>query len=133
MVMTLRVRLPTRLFLETPVTRIVAISPNGSFGLLPRHADVVTPLAPGMLRYRSTDGTERFLGVREGVLVKCGESVEIAVRDALLAEGDKVSRGTVQRQLEVSQGREQRARAALARLEAGFIRFVLEHETPHHG
>lgn len=124
--MRLRVRLPTRLVLDEPVVRIVARSLHGSFGILPRHADIVAPLLPGLLVYESEQGDERYIGVAEGVLVKCAGDVSVSVRDAVAGQTEVEIREVVRSRFEQLDEKERRARAALARLEAGFIRRFME-------
>ena len=124
--MRLRVRLPTRLVLDEPVSAVVARSLHGSFGLLPRHVDFVTPILPGLLRYERENGDEHYLGVDEGVLVKCGSDVMVSVRDAVPAADEETVRAIVRDRFESLTERERRARAALTQLEAGFIRRFIE-------
>ena len=58
--MKLKVLLPFQVFAEiNGVTRIVAETPQGSFGLLPHRLDCVAMLAAGILTYE-TDRTARF-------------------------------------------------------------------------
>jgi len=125
--MRLRVRVPTRLVLDEAVTIVVAQSMHGSFGMLPRHVDFATPLVPGLLRYELEDGTERYLGVDEGVLVKCGAEVLVSVRDAVPGMDEQEVRQVVRQRFQRLDETERRARRALAELEAGFIRRFLEH------
>src|SRR5271170_2802298 len=82
--MHLKVLLPFGVFEEkTGVSRIVAETREGSFGLLPHRLDCVAALAPGILTYESEDDGEVFLAVDQGVLVKTGMEVLISVRDAI--------------------------------------------------
>lgn len=124
--MRLRVMLPSETLLDTPASKVVAESDRGSFGLLPRHVDVAVPLVPGILLYEDEEGVERLLAVDQGVLVKCGPEVRVSVRDAV--EGDDLAglRATVRERFEVLDDRERRTRAALAHLEARFIRRFVE-------
>ena len=71
--MNLKVLLPFQIFSEkTGVTRIVAETPDGSFGLPPQRLDCVAALAPGILIYESETDGEVFVAVDEGVLVGAG-------------------------------------------------------------
>src|SRR5665213_1062399 len=82
--MHLKVLLPFQVFLEkTGVSRIVAETREGAFGLLPRRLDCVAALAPGILIYPTDSGEEVFMGVDEGVLVKTGLDVLVSVRRAI--------------------------------------------------
>ena len=69
--MNLKILLPFQIFAEkTGVSRIVAETREGSFGLLPHRLDCVAALAPGILIYETTSDGEVFVAVDEGVLVK---------------------------------------------------------------
>jgi alternate F1F0 ATPase F1 subunit epsilon len=79
--MNLKLLLPFQVFAEkTGVTRIVAETPDGSFGLLPHRLDCVAALAPGILIYETEAEGEVFVAVDEGVLVKTGPDVLVSVR-----------------------------------------------------
>ncbi|MDH5586626.1 MAG: F0F1 ATP synthase subunit epsilon, partial [Nitrospirota bacterium] len=82
--MTLKILLPFRIFAEQKaVTRIVAESREGSFGLLPQRLDCVAALEPGILIYESNGEDERYVALDEGVLVKSGQEVLVSVRNAI--------------------------------------------------
>jgi hypothetical protein len=73
--MNLKVLLPFRIFAEkTGVSRIVAETREGSFGLLPHRLDCVAALAPGILIYENEAEGEVYVAVDEGVLIKTGHS-----------------------------------------------------------
>ena len=82
--MNLKVLLPFQIFAaETDVTRIVAETPDGSFGILPLRLDCVAALVPGILTYETEADGEVFVAVDEGVMVKTGADVLVSVRRAL--------------------------------------------------
>lgn len=124
--MRLRIVLPTEIFLDQPVRKIVAEAPNGYFGMLPRHIDFVTALVPGVLVYVDEDGSERFLGIDEGTLVKCADEVLVSTRNAVLGEDLQSLRKAVQERFLELDERDRSARSALARLEAGVVRRFVE-------
>ena len=71
--MNLKVLLPFQVFAEkTGVSRIVAETRAGSFGLLPHRLDCVAALAPGILIYETEAEARSIVAVDEGVLVKTG-------------------------------------------------------------
>lgn len=107
---------------DRPVRRIVAEGPDGRFGMLPGHIDFVSALVPGILLYETEDGSERFVAVNSGTLVKCSDEVRVAVRGAV--EGDDLGalRKRVEAEFRQHDEEERDARAALARLEAGVVR-----------
>src|SRR5450631_1348320 len=81
--MNLKVLLPFQTFVEkTGVSRIVAETHQGSFGLLPHRLDCVAALAPGILIYETATQGEVCFAVDEGVLVKYGADVLVSVRRA---------------------------------------------------
>ncbi len=124
--MRLEVLLPTEILVDRSVSRIVAEAENGSFGLLPRHIDFATALRPGILIYTDPDEGERYLGIDEGILVKCGFEVLVSTRNAVPGDDLESLRATVQRRyVELDEG-QKLARSTLARLELGVVRRFLE-------
>jgi len=122
----LRIVTPTRTVLETDAVRVVAESDRGSFGLLPRHQDWVAPLVPGILTWEDPDGEERYAAVDRGTLLKCGDRVSVAVGEAVPGEDLARLQETVRERFEQLDDRERRTRSALARLEARFLRGLVE-------
>jgi len=129
--MTLKVLLPFQVFAEkTGVSRVVAQTRAGSFGLLPHRLDCVAALAPGILTYESETEGEVCLAVDEGILVKTGTEVLVSVRRALGGSDLGQLREAVEREFLTLSEQEQAVRSTMAKLEAGFLRrFVrLQHE-----
>jgi F-type H+-transporting ATPase subunit epsilon len=125
--MQLKVLLPTEVLLAEEVVKVTAEAPNGQFCLLPRHIDMVSVLVPGLLSYvKEGTADEVYLAVADGVLVKCGAEVVVATVNA--ASGPRLSqlREVVARQFKTLADQEKQARAALAHLEANFIRRFLK-------
>lgn len=124
--MTLKVLVPTELVLEAEVTKVSAEAPDGSFSLLPRHVDFVTALVPGLLSYQTPAGRQEYMAVDEGTLVKRGREVLVSTRTAVRGPDLGTLKDTVIRKLRELDDRERKARSALARLEADFVRQLLE-------
>ena len=124
--MHLRILLPTRILVDSPVIKIIAEAENGSFCLLPRHIDMVAALTPGLLAFTNNEGKEEFAAIDEGVLVKHGPEVLISVRNAVRGTDLGLLRLMITESFEVLDDREKRARGALARLEADFVRRFIE-------
>lgn len=124
--MRLKVVLPTEILLDQPIAKLVAEAENGAFCILPRHIDFVAALVPGVLVYADADGAERFIGIDEGTLVKCGEEVLVSLRNAVAGDHLEDLRGVVRRKFIELDERERSARSALARLEAGVVRRFVE-------
>jgi len=127
--MRLKVLLPFRVFADkTDVTRIVAETRDGSFGLLPRRRDCVAALVPGILTYESEADGEVFIAVDEGVLVKIGDAVRVSVRRASGGADLASLRVAVQRDFLTLDALALAARAASQKLESGFVgRFARFH------
>jgi F-type H+-transporting ATPase subunit epsilon len=123
----LKVLLPTEILLTADVVKVVAEGPQGHFCLLPRHVDLVSLLVPGLLVYVSAGSeAEVYLGVAEGLLVKCGPEVLVATFSAVRGTQLGQLRDVVTRQFKTLSDREKQARSALAHLEAHFIRRFLK-------
>jgi F-type H+-transporting ATPase subunit epsilon len=120
--MNLKVLLPFQIFAEkTGVSRIVAETREGSFGLLPHRLDCVAALAPGILTYETETDGEVFVAVDEGVLVKAGQDVLISVRRALGGRDLGALRDSVRQEFLTLDEDEQSVRAVMAKLESGFL------------
>lgn len=125
--MTLKIRLPFRIFAEkTGVTRIVAETARGSFGLLPRRLDCIAVLVPGILIYETEAEGEVYLAVDEGVLIKTGAEVSVSVRNAIAGEELGRLREAVEREFLNLNERERRIRSVLVKMESGFIRRLVD-------
>lgn len=125
--MNLKVLLPFHIFAEkTGVSRLVAETREGSFGLLPRRLDCVAALAPGILIYENAAEGEVYVAVDEGVLVKTGMDVLVSVRNAIGGTDLGQLREAVEREFLHLNEREQNVRAVLAKMESGFIRRFAE-------
>ena len=121
--MNLKVLLPFKVFAEkTGVSRIVAESRDGAFGLLPHRLDCVAALAPGILVFETKDEGEVYIAVDEGILVKTGTDVLVSVRNAIGgANLGKLREAVEQEFLELDE-QEKSVRSVLAKLESGFVR-----------
>jgi F-type H+-transporting ATPase subunit epsilon len=120
--MKLKVLLPFQVYIERiGVTRIVAESYEGSFGILPNRLDCVAALVPGILTFVTESGSEIYVAVDEGLLVKTGPEVLVSVRNAIGgAELDQLREAVEQEFLTLDE-HEQSVRAVLARMESGFV------------
>jgi F-type H+-transporting ATPase subunit epsilon len=125
--MKLKVLLPSQVFAEIDgVKRIVAETPQGSFGLLPRRLDCVAMLEPGILTYETEMQQEAYIAVDAGALVKTGATVQVSVRNAIGGTDLGQLREAVARQFVDLDENEKQVRAVLAKLESGLIRRFAE-------
>lgn len=121
--MQLEILLPFKVFARMDgVSRIVAETANGAFGLLPHRLDCVAALPPGILVYESQAGGEAWLAIDEGVLVKVGTQVSVSVRRAIGGSDPDQLRQSVEHEFLVRNAQELNVRQVMARLEAGFLR-----------
>ena len=127
--MNLKVLLPFQVFADKAgVSRIVAETRDGSFGLLPHRLDCVAALAPGILTYQTESAGEVFVAVDEGVLVKTGQDVLVSVRRAIGGADLGKLREMIDKEFLTLDARERSARTVTAKLAAGFLRrFVAFH------
>ncbi len=123
--MKLRVFQPSEVFLDQDVDKVSAEGPEGLFGIRPRHLDMAAALVPGILTYWPLGGRENFMAVNGGILVKQGDSVLVATRMAVSGELGLLQE-TVNRFINDLDERERKARSAVARLEADFVRRFVE-------
>ena len=123
MPMNLKVLLPFQVFAEqTGVSRIVAETREGSFGLLPHRLDCVAALVPGILIYQTESGGEVLLAVDEGVLIKTGLEVLVSVRRAIGGMDLGQLHEAVEKEFLTLDENERSVRTAVAKLETGFLR-----------
>ncbi len=121
--MHLKILLPFRIFADRiDVSRVVAETRDGSFGLLPHRLDCVAALTPGILTYSCPTDGEVFVAVDQGVLVKAGQDVFASVRHAVAGTDLSQLRATVDKEFLSLDADERRTRAALAQMESGLIR-----------
>jgi F-type H+-transporting ATPase subunit epsilon len=108
------------------VTRVVAMTPAGSFGLLPHRLDCTTVLSPGLLTYATATSGEVHLAVDTGVLVKTGADVLVCVRHAIAGADLGHLRQAVEQEMLQLSDQEKSNRRTLAHLESGLIRAFVE-------
>jgi F-type H+-transporting ATPase subunit epsilon len=120
--MNLKVLLPFQVFAEkTGVSRIVAETCEGSFGLLPHRLDCVAALTPGILVYQTEAEGEAYLAVDEGILVKAGADVLVSVRRASGGTDLGQLHALVAKEFLTLDEREKSVRSVMTKLESGFL------------
>jgi F-type H+-transporting ATPase subunit epsilon len=124
--MRLRILLPSMVLADTPARKVTAHGLHGSFTLLPRHADFLAALVPGLLAYEPPEGEEAFAAVDGGLLVKYGPDVFISTARAVIGTDLPTLRQTIDHEFMAIDERERATRGVMARLEADFIRRFLE-------
>lgn len=125
--MHLKILLPAQTFADVPnVTRIVTRSTQGSFGILPHRLDCTAAIVPSILFYETESSCETGVAVDEGVLVKVGDDVTVAVRNAFAGVKLGQFRQTIERQLFQLNEQEKTIRSTIARLESDVARRFIE-------
>ena len=120
--MHLKILLPYAVFADrSDVSRVVAETHDGSFGILPHRRDCVATLAPGILLYVGDDGGETYVAVDEGVLIKAGADVTVSVRRALAGTDLSQLRAAVEQEFMTQDATAQSEHLAMEKIEAGFL------------
>ncbi|MBK8517088.1 MAG: F0F1 ATP synthase subunit epsilon [Saprospiraceae bacterium] len=123
--MDLKILLPYRIFAEVKnVSRIVAETSEGSFGLLPQRLDCVAALVPGIFTYETTSESVHYLAVDEGILVKAGTQVLVSVRNAFGGTDLGKLHESVEKEFVKLDDSERDIRSAMAKMESGFFYFM---------
>jgi F-type H+-transporting ATPase subunit epsilon len=125
--MRLSILLPYGVFLEAlPVAKIVLDTAQGSMGLLPRRLDFVAGVVPGLLVYTTEAGSESFVALDEGTVVKVGADVWVTVREAFAGTDLGLLHQRIGREFTVRSERDKEVRLVMGRLEAGLLRRYAE-------
>ena len=126
--MKLKILLPARVFAElNDVSRLVAETRDGSFGILPHRLDCVAALVPGILTYTTGDRPV-YLAVDEGILAKIGMEVLVSVRHAIEGTDLAELHGAVKREFMNLDERELQVRTAVNKMESALIGRFAEFE-----
>jgi F-type H+-transporting ATPase subunit epsilon len=130
--MKLVVATPTEIAVdEEPVRYVRAEDFSGAFGIEPRHADLLTTLAIGVVRWHDQRDVEHYVAVRGGVLrVRDGNVVEIATRQAVVSDDLEHLRSQVISAMTTNLAAEQSARSGVLRLEHAAIRAIYRYLRP---
>ena len=126
--MRLKVLLPSRVLVDEEVTKVIAEADNGWLCLLPRHADFVAALVPGVLVFTTAAGAEGLAAIDHAMLVKCEREVLVSTWRGVTDDDLSTLRAVVEGEFLALDDRERAARGALARLEAGVVRRFVEME-----
>lgn len=125
--MNLMILLPFGVFTsKAGVTRIVAETSRGSFGLLPLRLDCVAALVPGILVFETEEEGETYAAVDEGILIKTGAEVRVSVRNAIVGKDLGTLREVVKDEFLTLDAQERSVRRVVATMESGFIRRLAE-------
>ncbi len=130
--MMLKVLLPTAVVVDEMVEKVVAEGENGAFCLRPRHVDFLSAIVPGILTFTTSNGLDHYVAVGDGILVKRDNVVRVSTRHAVRGTDLGSLRSVVAEQFALIDERERVTRAAIAKLEADFVRRFLQLGEPSH-
>lgn len=131
--MRLKLMKPGEVLVDAQITSLTTADEHGSLTLRPRHIDFTTKLVPSIFSYRVAGGErhdeqEHFAAVDEGVLVKQGDEVLVAVRHGVCCDNLEDLRRTVLQEFAHREEQERKARSVLANLESSIMRRFIEVE-----
>lgn len=110
---------------------LVTTADRGSACFLPHHADIVATLEAGIAIATDPAGIELYIAHGPATLVKCGDEIRIAADTALAGTDLSALRGGIEAMLEAEREEEARSGSAIARLELGLVRRLVELERRH--
>jgi F-type H+-transporting ATPase subunit epsilon len=121
--MRLNVILPASVMPAIEVVDIHVKTTEGWWTFLPRHADMVTVIVPHVMTCKRTDGGTVLFALDDGLLVKNGPVVTVAVRHASSGKDSAELETTVKDDFVRADEQEQKMRLIISRLQADFSRF----------
>lgn len=111
---------------ETGIASLRGEDASGGFGILPGHADFLTVIDAGVLRWRRPSGPWRYCAVRGGLFtVSAGSEVHVACRDAVTGDELATLQARVAQSRQDRNNAAKRARTQSARLHARAIRRLM--------
>jgi F-type H+-transporting ATPase subunit epsilon len=117
-----KVLLPYKVFVDLKnVTKVVAETNEGSYGFLPNRLDGVAALIPGIFTYQTTDGSDQYIAIDEGILVKQGLKIMVSVRNAVGGTDLGKLHELIENEFQKLDESERVGRSIAAKLESGFM------------
>ena len=92
-ILTLEVVTPERIMLQEEANSIIVPATEGSLGLLPNHAPIITGLQPGIIKYRQ-NADLRVIAIGGGFMEVSHNKVSILANSAEKPEEINVERAT---------------------------------------
>ncbi|MBP3402713.1 MAG: F0F1 ATP synthase subunit epsilon [Alphaproteobacteria bacterium] len=127
--MRLKTLTPAGIIVDEQIARIRFDALDGSFTFLPKHADFVTVIVPGLVSFEPLDeknpGHEVYMACDSGVLVKDNTTVLLSVRRAVISENLEELSRTITEEFKKDEENRKSVNAAMARLEVGLTRRVM--------
>lgn len=117
---------PNSVLAWSDIVKINAEGAHGNFCVLPKHSDYLAPLVPGILVLTTEPTSQRYFAVDHGMLVKRANQVRVTVLRAIRSANLQQLRDAVSLQFRKMDSIERAGVAAVASLEASFVRRLLE-------
>lgn len=126
--LSLSIATPLRIVLdESAIASLRGEDASGGFGILPGHADFVTVIDAGVLRWRKSTGHWHYCVVRGGIFtVSGGREVHVACRDAVIGDDLPKLQAQVAESRHAREDAARRTRTQSARLHARAIRRLMK-------
>jgi F-type H+-transporting ATPase subunit epsilon len=116
---------------EDGVTALRAEDATGGFGILPGHADFLTSLVTGVVRWTAQDGVRKYCAVRRGQLsVTGGSMIDITTREAVTGSDLAGLQQQVVARFEAARQSEQAEKVSSTQLELNAIRHIVNRLRP---
>lgn len=131
----LTISTPAQVLVDDPdVLALRGEDESGAFGLLPGHLDLLTALAPSVLRWRRADGRSRYCAVHGGVLsLTDGTQLRIACRDGVLGDDLDALQAQVAAAREAQRDADRRARVEQLQMQTRAVRQLVRYLQPREG
>lgn len=125
--MRLKTLTPAGIVVDEQVSRVRFEALDGSFTFLPKHADFVTVIVPGIASFMPAEHPERevFMACDSGILVKDNATVLLSVRRAVISDNLEELSRTIKEEFKKDEESRKTVNAAMARLEVGLTRAVV--------
>jgi F-type H+-transporting ATPase subunit epsilon len=119
---------PEALVVDSDVVHVRAEDESGAFGVLDRHADLITALTISVLVYRDREGREQFVAVRGGLLtVTGGKRAQLLTREAVQSDDLEALERDVLARFRRKDSDERLARSGADKLEGALLRRVADY------
>jgi F-type H+-transporting ATPase subunit epsilon len=116
---------------DDAVASLRAEDQTGDFGIRPGHADFLTVIDAGVMRWRGESGSWRYCALRGGVFtVTGGDEVRVACREAIVSDDLASLQNRVKAARREADDDARRARTQRTRLHAHAIRQLMRELAP---
>lgn len=131
--MSLHLTLTTPLRIEADVPDVASLraeDASGDFGIQPGHADFLTVIGAGVMRWRAASGPWQYAALRGAVLSVHADTIRVAAREAILSDDLSHLRTEVSAARARAEDTRRSLRSQSARLHARAIRQLMRQLGP---